>query len=156
MIADRLNQRRGNPHRFADPVCHHCAVEIDPLAGINASLAVQRRVIAVLADEDVREQPGAWPAALDRQRRHRHLHHALADPAGKRRPDVPNDLEAAGDVIQHLADILADLAHRAAACGAGAIRGVDDLAARQVLGQRAPTRRPLSRRRALVLVNRRG
>src|SRR6202035_3371883 len=72
------------------------------------------------------------------------------------RPDVPDDLEAAGDVIQHLADIFADLAHRAAAGGAGAIRGVDDLPARQVLGQWAPTGRLLSRDALAFIICRRG
>ena len=78
----------------------------------------------------------ARPAALDRQRRHRRLRHALAAPAGEGRPDMPDHLEAAGDVLQHLADVLADLAHRPAAGRAGAGRLVDHLGARQMFGQR--------------------
>ena len=81
VIADRRDERCGEPHRLADPVGHHRAVEIDPVAGINAGLAIQGQVIAILANEDVREQPRAWPAALDRQSRHRLLYHALAAPA---------------------------------------------------------------------------
>jgi hypothetical protein len=57
-----------------------------------------------------------------------------------------------GMEIQHVADILADLAHRAAAGGTGAIRSMDDLPAWQVIGQWAPTGRLLSRGRALALV----
>ena len=48
---------------------------------------------------------------------------------------MADDLEASGEVIQHLADILADLAHSAATGGAGAIRNMDDLPARQVFGE---------------------
>ena len=151
MRADRLNERRGDPYRLADPVRHHRAIEIDPFASIDTGLAVQRRVIAILADENVREQPGAWPATLDRQRGHRSLHHALADPARKRGPDVPDDLEAAGDVVQHLADVLTDLAHRAAAGRAGAIWGMDDLSARQMFGQRAPAGRLPAHGRGKIL-----
>jgi hypothetical protein len=66
MVPDRLDQRGSDPDRLADPVRHHRAVEIDTFAGVNAGLAVQRQVIAILADENMREQPGAWPAALDR------------------------------------------------------------------------------------------
>jgi hypothetical protein len=38
VIVDRLNERCGDPHRFADPIRHHRAVEIDPSAGINTGL----------------------------------------------------------------------------------------------------------------------
>ena len=120
VVADRLDQRRGDPDRLADPVRQHGAVEIDAVAGINVGLPIERQVIAVLGDQHMRQQPGARPAALDRQRGHRHLHDGLAAPAGQRRPNMPDDLEPAGDVVEHLADILADLAHRAAAAGAGA------------------------------------
>src|SRR5450432_3290080 len=103
----------------------------------------------------MREQPGAWPATLDRQRGHRHLHHTLAAPAGQRRPNVPNDFETAGDVVENLADILADLTHLATAGGAAAIRCVDKLAARQMLRQGAPTGRLLAHGRAAVLISHR-
>src|SRR5258708_8317366 len=51
--------------------------------------------------------------ALDRQRRHRVCTIALALPAGEYRADVPDHLEAAGDVVENLDDVLADLAHSA-------------------------------------------
>src|SRR4051812_33976632 len=104
----------------------------------------------------MREQPGAWPAALDRERGHWHLHHALTAPAGQRRPNVPDDFETAGDVVENFADILANLAHRATARGASAVRGMDDLTARQMLRQGAPTGRLLAHDRAVVLVRHRG
>src|SRR6266550_1249026 len=49
--------------------------------------------------------------------------------------------EVAGDVVQNLTAVVADLAHGAAAGRADAVRCVDDLSARQVFGQRASTGR---------------
>jgi len=69
------------------------------------------------------EQPGAGPAALDRQRGHRRLRHRLAGPAGECGTDVAHDLEPAGAVFEDLGYVLADLAQHAAAGPAGAALG---------------------------------
>jgi hypothetical protein len=130
MLSDRLDQRRQQPGRLADPIGQRGAVEVDALAPIDARLPVERQMIAVLADQHMGQQPGPRPAALDRQGRHRRLRHALAAPAGKRRPDVPDHFEAAGNVVEDLADVLADLAHLAAAGRTGAGRLVNHLGAR--------------------------
>ena len=57
-------------------------------------------MVAVFADQNVRQQTRAGLAALDRQRRHVALRHALAAPAGERRAHMPDHLEVAGDVIE--------------------------------------------------------
>jgi len=91
-------------------------------------------MIAVFADQDVREKPRTWLAALDRQRWHRPLHHRLAAPARERRADVADHFEVAGDVVENLGHVLAHLAHLAAASRASAPRLVHHFAARQMLG----------------------
>ena len=101
------------------------------------------------------EQPGAGPAAVDRQARHRRLRHRLAAPAGERRADVSDHLEPAGDVVQRLGDVLAHLAHRPAAGRTDARRRVHDVAARQMLRQR-PTAAPARRLRSRSSGRRRG
>ena len=93
-------------------------------------------MIAVFADKNMRRHARSGLAALDRQRWHRALHHALAAPAGERRADVPDHLEMAGDVIENPGDILADLAHLAAAHRAGAAWLMHDVGRRKMSGQR--------------------
>src|SRR6266436_7112294 len=75
----RLDQWRGQRRDLADPRSHDGAIEIDPFTRVDARLPIERLMIAIFADQDVRQKPGAGKAALDRQRRHRALHHALAD-----------------------------------------------------------------------------
>ena len=103
----------------------------------------------------MRQQAGAGPAAFDRQGGHRHLRHSLAAAARQRRADVADHLEAAGDVVEYLGDVLADLAHRATAGRADLARLVHDLSARQMFGQGSPARRFLPQRR-IALRCRRG
>ena len=92
-------------------------------------------MIAIFADQDVRQKPGTGKTTLDRQRWHRALHHGLAAPAGERRTDMPDHLEVTGDVIKNPGDVLTDLAHLAAAGRAGAARLVHDVAGRQMRRQ---------------------
>ena len=78
-------------------------------------------------------KPGSRHAARDRQLGHRRLHHRLALAARAGGPDMANDLEAAGYVLQHLCHALADLAQlggRPLFCTV--CRRVNDLTARQL------------------------
>ena len=93
------------------------------------------------------EQPGAGPAAVDGQARHRRLRHRLAAAAGEGRADVADHLESAGDVVQRLGDILAHLAHRPAAGRTDARRRVHHVGARQMLRQPTATAPALHLRR---------
>jgi hypothetical protein len=130
-----LDQWRGQRRDLADPSGHDRAIEIDAVARVDAGLTIERKMIAIFADQDVRQKPGARKAALDRQRRHRALRHALTAPAGERRSDVLDHFEVPGNVIENLGDILADLAHLAAAGRAGAARLMHDFAAWQMRRQ---------------------
>jgi hypothetical protein len=151
VLADRLDERLHQPDGLADPKGERRAVELDTLAGIDAGLAVERQVVAILADQHVREKPRTRPAALDRQRRHRRLRHRLAAPARKGRAHVADHLEAPGHVVEYLGHVLAHLAQRAAARRAGAGGLVPHLAPRQVLRQRlASGLRGFCRRRRRV------
>ncbi len=113
---------------------------MDAFAAIDLGLAVQRQVIAILADQDMREQAGAGSATLDRQDRRRCLMNRLAAPARDFRADMLDDLEVARNVFQHLALVLAHRSDFAAALRAGGRRGVQDGLARQMVRQR-PARR---------------
>jgi len=89
----------------------------------------------------VGEQPGAGEPARDRARRRFQLHDALACRTGELRTHVLNNPKARRHVVQNFGDVLADLAHRCAAVGAGTCRHVFDARARQMLRQRPAHRR---------------
>ena len=69
------------------------------------------------------------------------MNNLVAVSAGELGSDVPDHLEAGGDVFEHFALVLADAAEGgAAATRAGTGWFVDDALARQVLGQRLADR----------------
>jgi hypothetical protein len=65
MLTDQLVQRREDRGGGADEVGEGRQVEIDALTGIALALPVQRLVLAVLLEEDHRQETGADPAARD-------------------------------------------------------------------------------------------
>ena len=69
----------------------------------------------ILGDQHVRQEPRSRPAALDRQRRHRRLVHALAGAAGEAGTDVPDHLEPRRLVVENFRDVLTDDVQLAAA-----------------------------------------
>src|SRR5271155_3545877 len=73
------------------------------------------------------------------QSRPRRLGDGIAIPAGIFRPDMADDPEPPGDIVEHLGDVFAKLGHAAAAGRAGAgpvvLRFVHDLLPRQVVRQ---------------------
>jgi hypothetical protein len=142
MAADGIGQRFEQRRRLAHPIGQRRAVEIDPVPLENLRLAIERQVVPVLADQHVRQKAGARPAALDRPGRQRGLADRLAARAGEPRPDEAVHDEAAGDVVQLLGDVLAQLLQAAAAIGAGLARRQHRLGARQILGQRLPSGLP--------------
>lgn len=105
MIAKRGHQRREQLVARADPVGHRAVAEFDAFACIDSGLPMQRRVVGVLADDDVRQQAGASQATRDRPARRGRLHHAVATRAGKARTHVLDNLEAGRHVLQHVTDI---------------------------------------------------
>ena len=74
----------------------HVAMVARSFTRVDAELPIQREMTAVFADKNMRRHARSSLAALDRQRWHGALHHALAAPARERRADVPNHLEMAG------------------------------------------------------------
>ena len=129
VAADRPHQGLEQCTRATHPVGKGRAIQIDPLAGVNLALAVQRKMIAVLGDQDVCKEPGAREAALDRTTRCQRLHDPLAACARELRAHVPDDLEVARHVLEHLGDVLAQGTQLASAIRARAGVLVHDLLA---------------------------
>ena len=65
VLADQLVQRRQDGGRGADQIGEGREVEVDTLAGITLALPVEWLVLAVLLEEDHRQEAGADPAARD-------------------------------------------------------------------------------------------
>ena len=130
---DQLGERAQQPCEVAEPLGELAAVDVETAAGVDLGLPVERKVVAELGDGDVREEARPRHATRDRQIGHRRLHHRLAFAARAGRPHVAHDLEAAGDVLEHLGHALADLAQLGAAAGfADAGRRMHNVPARQL------------------------
>ena len=141
MAADRCGQSRQQEDGGADPVGEGRPLELDAGPGVDHALPVQGKVVAIFRDQHMREQAGAGPAPLDRQRGHRRLGDRLAGAAAHAWPDVADDLEVGGHILEHLPLVLAQLAEdRAAAAWAGTGRRMHDGLARQMLWQRCAAR----------------
>ena len=82
---------------------------------VDRRLPVERGMVRILGDQHVRQEPRTRPAALDRQRRHRRLVHALAGAAGEAGTDVPDHLEPRRLVVENFRDVLTDDVQLAAA-----------------------------------------
>ena len=122
----------------ADPVGKRRDVELDAFPGEGGALAVQRQMVAELADQDHGEQARAGEAARNRMRRRRRLADRLAVPAGELLAHPLDDLPAPRLAFERLGHDLAELAQpRAAALAADARGGLDDAFDRQVLRQPA-------------------
>jgi len=70
-------------------------------------LAIEREVIAILVDQDVRKQRGAGDAAFDRARRSGGLHDRIAAGAGELGAHGTDHFEAHRIPLEHLRSILA-------------------------------------------------
>jgi hypothetical protein len=105
------------------------------MAGEDLSLPIERKMIAILGDQDVRDQAGRRHSLGDRPFRCRCLVDRSAGPAAVLWPPDSNDLELRRYPIQHLTDALADRMERTAAAGAGPVRLENELFARQMIGQ---------------------
>ena len=133
---ERVDQRLQRRRRRADPAGQGRGFQADALAGEDLGLAIERQMVVVLRDQDVRQQPRAGATAGDRVIRRWRRHHRVASPAGELLADVPDHLEAAGHVIEGLGRVLANPPQRAAAARASWAGAMHHLLARQVLGQR--------------------
>lgn len=111
MLGQRLQQGRRAP----DPVAERGAVHINPFTCVDLGLPFKRQVIAIFADQDVRDEAGARPPTFDQAGRQRGLGEGFTASAGHARADEAAHHEVTGDIIQLLGDILAHLAQGAAA-----------------------------------------
>ena len=151
---DRLDQRHQAGGCGADPVGKGADVDLHAFAGVDRALPGERQMLAVLGRQHQGEQVRAGTATGDRVRGGRRLADRLAAAAGDLLAHMLDHLPAPRHAFEGLGDVLAELADRAAALGAGAGRGVDDPLARQVLRQGSAGRlagairswRPIDRR----------
>jgi hypothetical protein len=67
MAGDGVDQRAQREGRLADPTGQRRAAELDPTAGEDLGLAIERQVRAVLVDQQMGEQSRTRPATIDRQ-----------------------------------------------------------------------------------------
>jgi hypothetical protein len=102
------------------PAGHRRAIQLDPVAGIHAALAVQRLMVAVRGDHHVGHQRRPGQATADRPAGSGRLEHSLAAHAGQLRAHMAHDLEAPRHVLQLLGDVTADLAQPASTLAAAA------------------------------------
>jgi hypothetical protein len=136
---DPFVQRRQPPAGAANPAARCGTIQRHALTGEDLGLTVQWQMIAVPADQHMREQRFGRQATVDRTIRRGRLHDSLlAGPAAITRPADHSHLEPGRDVIQHLRAVFADGVQRSAATGTGLVVNVhDDLDPRQIRRQRA-------------------
>jgi len=138
VACDQLDERSEQPGDVAEPFGKLAAVDVEAAAGADSGEAIERNVIAELADHDEGEETGIDHAARNGQVRHRRLLHRFALPARARRAHVAVDLEVAGHVAKHFSDALAHVAQIGAAAALADIgRLVNDIAARKLCWQLA-------------------
>ena len=65
MPAHGIDQRREESACGADPAGKRGAIELDSFAGIDLRLPVQRLMIGVLRDQNMRQQPRTGEPAID-------------------------------------------------------------------------------------------
>src|SRR5262249_37041631 len=99
-------------------------------------LSIQWRVIAIFADQDLREQRRRRQASCDRALRRRRLRHRSASAAAIFGAANADDTKLRRHPIQHLADALADRGRLTATASADRRADLDpDLFTRQMIGE---------------------
>ena len=132
-VVQRLQRKRAGAHL----VGQRRQAEIDAFARVAVALAVQRLVLAVLLEQDHRQQVLAGPAPRRRVERRRRLRDLLASPAGELLAHRLDHLPAARDDLQRLGDVLADLGQPLRAAARAGCRWRNHLPlARQMRGER--------------------
>ena len=138
MPRDGVRQRLKQGCRFTNPIRQGGAVQIDPLALEYLALPVQRRMIAILRNQNMGEQTGAGTPALNRPRGQCCLGNLFTAGAGHARAHDPVHDKTAGNIFELFGHILAKPLEPAATVGAGITRREHRLIALQVIGQRSP------------------
>jgi len=113
------------------------------VAGEDLRLPIERRVIAIFADQHLGKQRRRRQAAGNHPLRSRRLHHCLASSAGVFGTRGADYAQLRWNPVQHLAYALADDMQRTAAAGAGFIVDIEPhILARQMIGQWLAMGRP--------------
>ena len=137
----RLDQECEQVTRFAHPIGQGRAFQFDALPSVNLRLAVQREVVSVLRDENMRQQSWARQSALDGARWCRRLHNALAAGAAQLGTYLADHLELSRHILQHLGNIFPEQLQLATAIGTGTLdRFIPVRLLGQVGRQRTPRR----------------
>ena len=110
VAADQLVQRAQRGRAGADPIGQRRDVEVDALAGIALALPVERLVLAVLGEQDHRQQARPGAAARDDMERRRRLGDRLAGPAGELLAHGLDHLPVPRHHLQRLGDVSPSLA----------------------------------------------
>src|SRR4051812_30406008 len=101
-------ERRQSGSTGTDMVGHDGHVEIDALPGVALALADERLALAVLLEQEHRQQTGADPSARDDVMGCRWLADPLAVAAGELPAHGPPHERAPRDHVERLGDHLAD------------------------------------------------
>ena len=133
-------QWREPPAGAADPFAQGGTIQCHALTGEDLHLAIQRGVIAIFADHDVRHQCLGGHATIDWALRRGGLKHlALTGAAAEARTADQLHAQLGRHVIEHLRAVFADHVQRTATARAGRLIRLDHhLDPRQMRGQRAP------------------
>jgi hypothetical protein len=112
--------------RAADPVAERAAVEMQPLSLEDPGLAVKRKVVAELRDDDPCDQPlGRQSARHDMLGRMRLRHGLRTAATGVSGAPRHQHLELRRDHVEPLGDVLADPGHLPTAARAEGAGGLD-------------------------------
>ena len=128
------------PGRTPNPVRQRRSIKIDALARINLRLPIERQMIGIFGDQDLRDRSLRRDAALDQSRQCRSLrHNLLASPAGVFGAAGDQHTELRGNNVQPLTHVLTDPMQLTMAAGAFLANQINDLLkARQMSWQRSP------------------
>lgn len=151
MCGKPLLQRLEPPAGAADPSGKRRPVECNAMPLKDLRLAVQRRVVAVLGDQHLGQQAGCRQTLGHRTFGRRRLLDGATRPTAILGPANAQHAQRCWHPIEHLAHRLADGVQCPAAAGARySVDVVQDVLARQVVGQMATRSTRLARRLGLL------
>ena len=108
MLGQSRAQRFKPPGGTTDPVGERRAIEFEAVSRKNLRLAIERNVVAVFADQNVGEQPGACQPFRDWTVWCRCLMQLAAGSTSVLGAANADDAKTGRNIVQHFADGLAD------------------------------------------------
>ncbi len=136
MLGESCLQGLQPPDRSTNPVGECRAVQFHAMPRKDLALSVQRKVVAVLGDQNVGQESGSGQAFGDRALRGRSLVDGPAGATAITRPTDTDDPQTRRHMVEHLRDGLADRMQRTAAARAGMVLDIEaPVLARQLCRQ---------------------